>query len=357
MALKMGSATRAKQSVSKDEAQQEGHDKEKRQLLLKRFEKVLQNTKGVKLGDEAVKRLLLENGTDDLSNRKSTTTNKKKRGRKLLVAAAVVPLLLLLALLLDVELSPSGVMKEFKETPCLVDNNAIVMEISRPLVECGACSNLRQVPVETNLTTKDFIEKYAYSGVPVLVKGATTTWSAMSVFSYQYFKELYQSRENALDDVEEDCQFFPYKTEFATLKEVFDMDEDRANLKQGQPNWYIGWSNCHPDTGAELRKHYSKPYFLPEDSETSVIDWMFMGGSGEGANLHLDYVQRPSWQAQISGRKSWALVPAPECESVCHSLNVTVEKGDIIVVDTNTWYHSTFVHPGEISITIGSEYD
>lgn len=28
-----------------------------------------------------------------------------------------------------------------------------------------------------------------------------------------------------------------------------------------------------------------------------------------------------------------------------------------VVLDTNMWFHSTFVHPGEISIAIGAEYD
>ena len=28
-----------------------------------------------------------------------------------------------------------------------------------------------------------------------------------------------------------------------------------------------------------------------------------------------------------------------------------------VVLDTNQWYHATYIHPGEISITIGSEYD
>lgn len=28
-----------------------------------------------------------------------------------------------------------------------------------------------------------------------------------------------------------------------------------------------------------------------------------------------------------------------------------------VVIDTNQWYHATYIHPGEISITIGSEYD
>lgn len=28
-----------------------------------------------------------------------------------------------------------------------------------------------------------------------------------------------------------------------------------------------------------------------------------------------------------------------------------------VVLDTNKWYHKTIVMPGEISITIGAEYD
>lgn len=46
-------------------------------------------------------------------------------------------------------------------------------------------------------------------------------------------------------------------------------------------------------------------------------------------HLQLDLVQRPSWQAQISGQKIWTLIPPPECEHVCQALQVTVTKGDI----------------------------
>jgi len=28
-----------------------------------------------------------------------------------------------------------------------------------------------------------------------------------------------------------------------------------------------------------------------------------------------------------------------------------------VVLDTNKWYHQTFVQPGAISLTIGAEYD
>ena len=86
-------------------------------------------------------------------------------------------------------------------------------------------------------------------------------------------------------------------------------------------------------------------------------------------------VELPSWQAQLSGKKTWTLTPPPECEHVCQPFNVTVNRGDIskpvapisydhayyyalptVVVDTNKWYHQTYIHPGNISITIGSEY-
>lgn len=45
--------------------------------------------------------------------------------------------------------------------------------------------------------------------------------------------------------------------------------------------------------------------------------------------LQLDFVNRPSWQAQITGRKTWTLEPVPDCEYVCHQIKVTVNPGDI----------------------------
>lgn len=244
-----------------------------------------------------------------------------------------------------------------RESRCAIDNGGMFIEVARPPTNCAMCRNLYEVPVEYNISVEDFSTKYAYTTVPVLIKDATRNWTAMDKFSYDFFKELYVNTTDAFEITEEDCQFFPYKTEFRTLEDAFNMSDDRAHFKEGEETWYFGWSNCHADIAKILRKHYNRPYFLPNDSESSSLDWIFMGGSGLGAFIHLDYVQRPSWQAQISGKKTWTLIPTPECEHVCHSMNVTVHKGDIIVVDTNQWYHATFIHPGEVSITIGSEYD
>lgn len=121
--------------------------------------------------------------------------------------------------------------------------------------------------------------------------------------------------------------------------------------------FFFSRSNCNPDISQVLRQHYSKPYFLPSDSELSAIDWIFMGYKGQGASMHLDYVRRPSWQAQIKGKKSWYLLPPPECENVCTAVNITVNRGDVILVDTNQWYHTTIIEGDEMSVTLGSEYD
>ena len=68
-------------------------------------------------------------------------------------------------------------------------------------------------------------------------------------------------------------------------------------------------------------------------------------------------MNNPSWQAQISGIKLWTFKPPAECMFKCSTLHVDVLPGDVIVFDSNRWYHSTHIKGTEISLTIGSEYD
>ncbi|XP_060572189.1 uncharacterized protein LOC132730319 [Ruditapes philippinarum] len=124
---------------------------------------------------------------------------------------------------------------------CMVENNAVVSEMTRPLVPCTFCSTLNSISVEYAISLNDFRTKYAYSSVPVLIKNATHNWSAMDIFSYQYLKDLYTDTEGALKSVDEECQFFHYNTDFENLTEVFNMSDARANFAEGEKPWYIGW--------------------------------------------------------------------------------------------------------------------
>ncbi|XP_054280434.1 bifunctional arginine demethylase and lysyl-hydroxylase JMJD6-B [Macrosteles quadrilineatus] len=222
----------------------------------------------------------------------------------------------------------------------------------RPTEDCSICKGLSQVDSVADISPEEFEERYAYSGRPVVIRDGTNAWPGRQVMSFKFFQKLYNG---SIDQIA--CQFFPYESGFNSLREVLSMDEARAQLKDGTKPWYIGWSNCDNQVAHILKEQYSRPYFLPETSENKKVDWIFMGSPGYGAKMHVDSVSHPSWQAQLRGRKKWTLQPPPECIYHCNTLEVVVSPGEIIVLDTNRWYHQTMILPGEMSITIGAEYD
>ncbi|KAG0414469.1 hypothetical protein HPB47_008413 [Ixodes persulcatus] len=234
--------------------------------------------------------------------------------------------------------------------PCVVAMPARVQSALMPPVDCAMCRGLKSIERKTSLSQWDFELNHAYTGVPVVVTDGASNWTALRSFSLEFFKNVYASASAKTS--KSYCQFFPYKTEFRSLSEVFNMSAQRSR----QP-WYIGWSNCDAGVADVLRRHYASPYFLPPHSEGSTLDWIFMGSPGYGAHLHIDHVGKPSWQAQIRGRKQWILEPVPECYSDCQSLEIVVNPGEIFVVDSNLWYHKTLIVGDEVSIAIGSEYD
>ncbi|XP_054716588.1 uncharacterized protein LOC129226036 [Uloborus diversus] len=244
---------------------------------------------------------------------------------------------------------------DVEEELCLFNMPAEVQNMFMPPVDCSMCRNLTIVERVRNISPTDFELRFAYSLVPVVVADGTLNWTAVDVFSFEFFRDLYMGSGEDIEtdgEWEKECQFFPYQTEFHSLKEVLSMSEERA----ARP-WYIGWSNCDSKVGNILRKHYRRPYFLPLLSESTNIDWIFMGTPGHGAHMHIDHVHNPSWQAQIKGRKEWTLEPVPECYNECKSLKTIVEPGEVIVLDTNRWYHKTKIIGNDLSITIGSEFD
>ncbi|XP_067651644.1 uncharacterized protein [Haliotis asinina] len=242
--------------------------------------------------------------------------------------------------------------------PCVLEPLESMQDMFRPPLSCDFCKGIKQIDKVANIKPEEFEDIYAYSARPVVITDGMKNWTATEKFSFSFFKNIYKEGSPALENVENNCQFFPYKTSFKNLGEVFQMDEERATMKDGSQPWYIGWSNCDANAGNILRQHYNRPYFLPPVAESSKTDWVFMGSPGYGAHLHLDNVGHASWQAQVTGTKKWTLEPPVECYLDCEgTMEVTVRPGDIIVLDTNKWYHSTLNVGNDISITIGSEYD
>lgn len=124
---------------------------------------------------------------------------------------------------------------------CAIANNYFVMEVSRPVTNCEICRNVSSVIVLQN-PSKETFEKYAYTGQPLLVRGATANWTALNTFTFDFFRNVYANIKDAFQSVEEECQFFPFKTEFTSLKEVFAMPQERVTLRSNFAKpWYIGW--------------------------------------------------------------------------------------------------------------------
>ncbi|XP_075971250.1 uncharacterized protein LOC142973449 [Anticarsia gemmatalis] len=240
----------------------------------------------------------------------------------------------------------------FGRTNCLVELPSFSKSVFRPPEDCSMCAGVEGVVRLANTTAEEF-EQFAYSTTPVIVTDATVGWRALKEFNFNFFANFYSGGK--MGKQINDCFYFAYKSGLHSLNEVFNMDEARANLS-GKP-WYVGWSTCYDEETRKLRSYYNRPYFLPKTAESDMVDWIFMGGPGQGAHMHVDSVKHMSWQAQVRGHKEWQLAPPPECLYTCKWITFTVSPGEILVVDTNRWYHKTNVLPGDISITIGAEYD
>ena len=111
-------------------------------------------------------------------------------------------------------------------------------------------------------------------------------------------------------------------------------------------------------------------------------EMFLLGTPGQGAPFHIDsdpMLEAGTWQAQIKGVKTWYhfialglplkinktctipqhryLKPPPECWWECNGgvISTTLKPGDIIVVKSNWWMHSTKINSeGEISVSINN---
>ena len=139
------------------------------------------------------------------------------------------------------------------------------------------------------------------------------------------------------------------------------LDTHRMSMEQVRnTKWYVGWAVCQGPVAEQLRHLYNLPQFLQPDSTPPKRPWIFIG-THSGAPYHIDGIlvkDQSSWQAQIAGSKTWYLRPPPECWWSCgRVISTTIHPGDIIVVNTNVWFHSTKVEGPGLNLCMTNEYD
>ena len=98
----------------------------------------------------------------------------------------VLPAMLLLALM------GFPLFEFMNESPCLVPKPEIFLDLVQPLLDCKFCENVTEAPRLKNITPYEFVHNYAYTSRPSLFVGAASEWPAVDLFSYDYFRKLYQ---------------------------------------------------------------------------------------------------------------------------------------------------------------------
>jgi len=242
------------------------------------------------------------------------------------------------------------------------DKSGYGVDFCRIPADCNSCRDISSVDeIHINDLSIDlFYDKYAYSNRPLVVRNATLHWPAMEVLDYYWLKDAYHSDPSILEYEDESCWFNKYKTTlFRNLASVFRLQE-KLVTREGRdlPRWYVGWSVCQKAVAEKLFQLYERPSFIDPESTPPTKQWIFIGTPGPGASPHIDNVDLPSWQAQIRGVKTWFLSVPPECSWACHpTMQTTIYPGDIIVLNTNFWFHSTQVLGEELSLVITNEFD
>lgn len=180
------------------------------------------------LSNNEIKKLLVQS-MQSLTSKKSSDQNARKILGYVLLATLVAAL--------------AFVWYETMDPRCIIGNNLLMLELSRPAVSCDVCKTMTDVAVVDGeeITKELFLKEYAYNGIPLLVKGGARNWTALHLFSFGYFKDLYETTQDGLESIENDCQFFPYKTDFLSMRAVFKMSEARSRIEKGEKEWYVGW--------------------------------------------------------------------------------------------------------------------
>ena len=128
---------------------------------------------------------------------------------------------------------------DLEKDKCLFSLPPEIFEWSRPPSDCSSCRGLAEVERISNISTSYFETKYAYTGVPVIITDAAKNWTAIEKFSIDYFKSLYSRENEKIDELQDDCQFFPWKGSYESLAEFFaESGVDEGYLDEP---WYIGW--------------------------------------------------------------------------------------------------------------------
>lgn len=93
---------------------------------------------------------------------------------------------------------------------CSISLPDSLLHAFRPPEDCSFCRNITQANRISNISPQKFEKYYAYNAKPVIITDATVNWTALDVFDFWYFKDVYDASQ--FESEQMNCQFFPVNT-------------------------------------------------------------------------------------------------------------------------------------------------
>ena len=223
---------------------------------------------------------------------------------------------------------------------CLISNPWFVPD--EP--DCTSCEEASNIPRIENVT--DFSEEYVPWGNPIIVTDVQPYTSKK--FTLESFYEYYTDHRANLDT--DLCEVSSTDETVDTIEEYFEL---LRKLGSDAPN--IRWKVCYGEGLRALRKFLPRPYFVK--TEGALEKYLMIINSNDEI-LPLPTAQYGnSWVAQVTGSSEIELNPIPECNTTCSSLNVTLNKGEVMYLNQDLWYGDIVGNPsGEQGVVLLSSF-
>lgn len=175
---------------------------------------------------------------------------------------------------------------------------------------------------------EQFRELYALPQLPVILTGLTDHWPA----------RRWTPRSIAERFPEAPVQITPAGSVLEGTREMPLRDYVEA-MEAGKTEGDYLTSWCFRTHCPELLADFDIPIYFRDDwleelPEKNDMMWLFLGAEGSGMGMHQDLGHTAAWNAQVTGRKRWALV-APEYEDYLYD-------GEVNAFKPNRVRHSKF---------------
>ena len=192
--------------------------------------------------------------------------------------------------------------------------------------------NITRVDAHT-LSQAVFRERFETPNLPVLIRGATDSWTALRDWTPEYMAKVYTHRDVTVNNAripyaeyahyagaqQDELPLYMFDPYFAD-HHVAHNDHDRNSSGTG-PRTGSGGGDAEDDDDDEANNNpmsgaYSVPSFFGEDAFTLLDEahrphhrWLIVGPDRSGSSFHKDPNESCAWNAVIRGTKKWIMYP------------------------------------------------